>query len=352
MLKNTSGFLRWLFTKNDDYESVALLFQSKVNHNSPRYIPLFLESNKTRVVLFHGLKFPKTDRIMLKLLIMTQKLLAFKFRRYKWCHVMSPRNHIKTNQVLHIDDPIYSMEELQQIRDWITRLRNQSLTGFVVVTNEFTQQYFSSRISDLTVEIIEQGFTQVKSNSTIKKEIFACVYSSPFIDYGKDRHANHSTWSAKILIDSIIPLLLDTDPKIEIHLIGKLGNDARRRIADLPNVVAHGYLNRFENATLMQSCHVAIYPRTVDHLRAVQKIAEYIGAGLPIVTFRLVDTELVTKLNLGISVENPAEFARAILLLKSDAERYGYYKRNVEGVQHAYSWKTLAYKMESIIETL
>lgn len=336
--------------RNDKFNSIVFLFQSRINHNSPRFIPLFLETNRTRLVIFHGLKFPKSDRIMLKLFVVCERLFSFKFRHYKWCHVMSPKSFIKTNQILHIDDPTYSEKEIQEIDDWISRLRMRSQTGFVIVTNEFTQRYFCDKIRGLRVEIVEQGFTELEVKVTERRQSFACVYSSPFIDYGGDRHASHSTWGAKVLFDEIVPLLVEADPMIEVHLIGRLGNDARKKVAGNSNIFAHGYLDRYENTRLMQSCHVAIYPRKVDHLRAVQKVAEYIGAGLPIVTFRLVDTELVTRHNLGITVENSLDFAKAILSLKHDKEKYERYKKNIVDVQYAFSWQNLAKKMESKVE--
>jgi glycosyltransferase involved in cell wall biosynthesis len=285
---------------------------------------------------------------MLKIFEICTALAFKKIQRYQWYHVLGTHSNALTNQVLHIDDPMYSLDELKNIINWNERLKNSGLVGILVVTNEYSRDFYRNVIKDLPIYIVEQGFTEVKSVNMRKNKRFSCVYSSPFIDYGKDRHSNHSAWGSTVLIDQILPKLAALEPEVEVHLIGQLGKEARKEVSRFPNVICHGYVDRFKNAEIIQSCHVSIYPRVFDHYRAVQKIAEYIGAGNPIVAFRLVDTVLVDKLQLGITVLSTQEFVEAIISLKQ-IEKYLFFRGNVEIVQKSFTWRELAGKLESII---
>jgi hypothetical protein len=301
------------------------------------------------VVFFHGLKIPKSDRVMLKIFQICARLVHFKIRRYKWLHVVGTSNTALTNQLLHIDDPTYSIDELRRIRTWNEKLKSMGLKRVLVVTNEYSKKYYGDIFKDIPVHIVEQGFTEVDTVNFNKNQKFSCVYSSPYIDYGQDRHAKHSAWGSSTLIDEILPRLMASDSEVEVHLLGELGKEAKKAISIFPNVICHGYVDRYRNAEILQSCHVSIYPRIYDHFRAVQKIAEYIGAGNPIVAFKLVDTELVSKFELGITVNSAQEFVEAIIALKQN-EKYLRFKKNVEAVQKKFSWKELALKLELIVE--
>lgn len=348
MPANSIGFINWLLIKEDSLEAIVILYKSRINPDSPRFIPLFENSKVTRVVLFHGARVPKSDRLMLVIFDFCKRIFSYKIRRYKWCHVMATSNSLQTNQVLHIDDPTYSPLELHDIKTWNHRMKKLQLKRILIVTNDFSKMYFTNNFPDLKVEIIEQGFTEIELNGVKKNSKFSCVYSSPFIDYGSDLHSNHSAWGSRVLIDEIIPKLLESDPQVEVHLVGSLGKDARTAVSQFSNVIYYGYVNRYENARILRNCHVSIYPRVHDHFRAVQKIGEYIGASNPIVAFKLVDTAIVSEMALGIVVDNSDEFVQAILSLRVE-EKYNYFKENVNNVRPQFSWEKLAFKLDSII---
>jgi glycosyltransferase involved in cell wall biosynthesis len=175
------------------------------------------------------------------------------------------------------------------------------------------------------------------------------VYTSPYIHYGKDKHAKHSTWGSEILIDEIIPRLNLLDPEIHIHLVGQLGSDASQELKKFRNVYIHGRVNFQKNIEILSSCSVGIYPRNYDHKRSVLKIFSYIGAGLPIVTFDLIDTEVVKANSLGFAVDNTDEFITSILDLKNSPELMLKYEERIKKFRIDFTWSVLAGKMESIL---
>ena len=81
--------------------------------------------------------------------------------------------------------------------------------------------------------------------------------------------------------------------------MGQLGSDASQELKKFRTVYIHGRVNFQKNIEILSSCSVGIYPRKHDHKRSILKIFSYIGAGLPIVTFDLIDTEVVKLNSLG-----------------------------------------------------
>jgi glycosyltransferase involved in cell wall biosynthesis len=175
------------------------------------------------------------------------------------------------------------------------------------------------------------------------------VYTSPYIHYGNDKHAKHSTWGAELLIDQLIPRLNFLDPEVEIHLVGEIGKHARKELAKLMNIHVYGRVNFKKNITILSSCHIGIYPRTFDHKRSILKIFSYIGAGLPIVTFDLIDTEVVKLNSLGFAVGTVDEFITRILELKNSSDLMQKYKENISVFRINFTWSILAAKMENIL---
>ena len=175
------------------------------------------------------------------------------------------------------------------------------------------------------------------------------MYTAPYIHYGKDKHAKHTTWGSDILIKEIIPKLNSLDPEIAIHLVGEVGNNAMKELVKLKNIHIHGRVNFKLNIDILSSCSIGIYPRQYDHKRSILKIFSYIGAGLPIVTFDLIDTEVVKLNSLGFAVRTVDEFVARILELKNSPDLMEKYKENNSIFRVNFTWSILAAKMEKIL---
>jgi glycosyltransferase involved in cell wall biosynthesis len=67
---------------------------------------------------------------------------------------------------------------------------------------------------------------------------------------------------------------------------------------------------------------VALYPRTVDQGIRASKVAEYLGAGVPIVSYDYVVVADVRETGAGLLVQTPREFIGAVeRLLRNPEER-------------------------------
>jgi glycosyltransferase involved in cell wall biosynthesis len=350
--KNAINFFRWVILRKDNYDQIVFYFLSRRNTTSSRYYPLFNASKEVRVVVLSGLKLPFTDVFMLKIFWSLVYLFRKKISKYRVIHTFS--SEIKFNclyQVLHLDDPEYSKGEMERLISWEKNVLKERNLAVIVTTNNYTQTWLSNFLSYTKILIIQQGYckSNIQKVESKSASVFSCVYSSPYIHYGNDKHGNHPSWSADILIDSIIPKLEKFYPGIQIHLIGELGICARRALKKRKNIVLHGRLSQQDNADILATCDLGIYPRNVDYKRSMLKIFSYFGAGLPVVGYDLLDTSVVKDHELGVLVNSDEDFVRAIYDLSTNLTEYSRLKSNVSIFRINHDWDSLARKMERLL---
>ena len=353
---NSESIVKWLFRKRDNLDQVVFYFLSQTNATSPRYFPLFDASTKIRIIYLNGLIIPYTDVFMLKLYRLIFDLLKFKFEKYTLIHLLGghPVLNIK-KQVLHVDDPTYSEKEMSYLLNWENILIANNLSPIIIATNVYTQEWLSSYLTSTNIIVIEQGYDSpgdLTKSLRFENMEFSCVYSSPYIHIGSDKHANHDTWGAELLINSIIPKINSRISEISIHLIGEIGKAASKELKKHKNIIYHGRVNFAENMAILESCSIGIYPRNKDFKRSMSKIFSYIGAGLPVVTYDLVDTEVIKAKSLGYSVTSEDEFIEKILYLKNNPDVLKRISRRVNKVKINYTWQILCKKMENYLEKL
>jgi glycosyltransferase involved in cell wall biosynthesis len=136
--------------------------------------------------------------------------------------------------------------------------------------------------------------------------------------------------------------------KVNFMILGNLGKDAKRLANSFRNVSTSDYLEPKDQARLLKSAHVGLYPRTHDHRRRVLKIYEYAGAGLPVVAFDLVDSIDVKTYDFGLNVNSIDEFVESILILKNNKDLYDAKSRNALKFSFGKDWESLATKLERL----
>jgi glycosyltransferase involved in cell wall biosynthesis len=348
--KNSESFWTWLSRKNDNLVQIVFVFISQLNAQNARNFQLFEASENIRIVYLKGLRLRYSDKFLLKLFRILINSRKKQIANYKVLHLFSiPSFVLNQKQIMHLDDPTYLRSEINKLIDWEKNLVDKKGQPFLICTNSYTKNWFESELKYTKIIIIEQGFRTFKPIEVNQSINFSCVYSSPYIHFGRDKHGNHSTWGAEILIKEIIPRLNKLDPNIEIHLIGEIGKHALFELSRCTNVHIYGRVSFNENTEIISKCKIGIYPRTFDHKRSILKIFSYIGAGLPVVTFDLVDTKVVKDFQLGIAVNSIDEFILGVNTLKTNPEIFERYKANIVDFRPPYSWKNLSNKMNDLI---
>jgi len=349
--RNVIPWWRWIFSKSPEYSALTFFFLSRKNSTSPRFFPLFSEMNSVQIVLVRGTRWGKLDYFQLKGINLFEKITRRKQSSYNWLLTSKYMTGSKfgLNVALNMDDPLYTESEIENIIAWEKNIINDSRRSVIIVTSETTKSYLNESGIKSPIFIIEQGYTHNSLVFPEKNKTFSVVYSSPYIDSKNDKHGNHPTWGADLFIKEIIPKIIKADGSIEIHLVGRVGKEAGRYLSEYSQVKLHGLVTFSENNEILKKTHVGLYPRKFDNNRRVQKIYEYIGANLPIVTFDLEDTKPVVELEVGISVNNVDEFVNAVIKLKNDHKFYTHFYDNILKVKNNYSWQTLAGRFDQLI---
>jgi glycosyltransferase involved in cell wall biosynthesis len=257
------------------------------------------------------------------------------------------------NQLLHFDDPEYTKDELLDILQWENYVKMRGKKTQIVCTSEFTQEYLMKNRVISKVEVIPQGHSMPISKQHLLQNVclennkkLRLVYASPSIDIQGDVHGGHINWDASVLLIEIWPRLQETG-RFELHLVGKIGSNAEKILSD-ESGVKHGLVSISDCSAILQNCDIGLYPRVRDNFRQAKKISEYIGAGLAIVAFRLIDTSLVESLGVGISVDSIEDFVQAIQELEKDRDRLETLKFKSRESGSNLHWSSLAAKLDQI----
>jgi glycosyltransferase involved in cell wall biosynthesis len=349
--QNVLSWWKWLLCQQESLPAVTFYFLSKKNSTSPRYFPLFNEMKSVRIVLMKGTNIGKLDFIQLKALNFIKNHTKFKQKKYLWImnFDININKKFSTNVILNLDDPLYTSTESTNLLLWEQNLETQKRKGIIIVTSEKTKSYLVNTGLKSSIYIIHQGYLAMELLAKPKFNSFSCVYTSPYIDSLGDRNGSHPTWGVDLFIRKIIPKLIEIDPSIQIHLIGRCGKQTLKMIQRYSQVITHGLKSIDANNEIMHRCHIALYPRNIDNMRRVQKIYEYIGAGLPIVAFKLEDTKPVADFNIGEVVTNTENFIEAILRLKRNHKLYLEYFNNINKIKKSYSWEKIAAQYDKIV---
>lgn len=351
---NVIPWYKWIFLSSDDLPGVTLYFLSRRNSTSPRFFPLYENTNFIRIVLVKGFRFPHLDFVSLRLLRVFLKAFRRNFSRYNYFFLLDipSSRFIKTNQILQIDDPTYSTNELRLIKDWELQIQAKKFKTKIIVTTEYMRNYFQKNLVQSEISIISQGFSPAMSypsaKVTLNPSSFKLVYISPYIDTLGDPHAGHHMWDATVLLDEIWTKVSHLEG-IELHLIGRVGKNAGAKLTQ-SNVFQHGFKSIAEVSAVLPYFDLALYPRTYDNRWQPQKIIEYMGAGVPILAFKLIDTELIKQLSIGVLVENTDEFVKKIHDLSRDRSLLQLYRQNCLYKQNEYNWKYLGQELDKVLE--
>lgn len=348
--RNVIPWYFWITRRKSKSRAVVIYFLSRRYGTSPRFFPLFNNFKNTDIVLFRGSWFPVLDCFYLKLLPYFIKCFRNNLARYKNFIALNSDSRlvIPTNMILNLDDPTYSKTELAEIKNWENSVRKLGFQSTIICTTQYIHGYLMSNGVTSNIHVIPQGHSNIQSTlqprNSKSGKLFNFVYISPSIDVTGDPHAGHNMWDASTL-------LLDIWPKVNarnarLHLIGRLGQNAAVTLSDT-RIISHGLVSIRECSKLLPDFDVALYPRIHDNAWLPQKIVEYIGAGLPILAFDLVDTELVRTLKVGILVKSSDEFAHAIDDISNSIITIDEFRQSATRVATDFAWSSLATKYES-----
>jgi glycosyltransferase involved in cell wall biosynthesis len=317
-------------------------------HNNARYDALLPRLDRLDVSLMHC-----SDRRLLRALqynaLSMARGLRYRLvvrtagRRYKWLLALDPEQvpFFGGRAVVDLDDPRFTARE--------AALLNHPRVAAYVVTAERAAR----RLQELGVRtphaVVPQGFERSRLVDA-EVEAVARRFRTPgdtVVGYVAAwlGTANDKLDQALYGIDHLIELwdaVRARLPRARLWLVGAPTERVRRRLAGRPDVWLAGHVPHASVLSYVKNFDVALYPRTADQGMQAAKVAEYMGLGIPTVSYDLEVTEVLARTGAGVLVRSAAEFVEAVVVLATDADRHGRLAHAARAAAGPLDWDVLA----------
>jgi glycosyltransferase involved in cell wall biosynthesis len=326
-------------------------------HNNPRYAELLPRLERLDLYLLalsdrralRGLEYraaratkPLRDRLVFRLAA----------RRYR--HLFTAENEqlalFAGQAVADVDDPTFSPREAEL-------LSRPNLAAYVV-----TAERAGRRFEELGVEkpwhVIPQGVSLGKVAHATRAEIgsqhrrdgeMVVGYMAAWLLSHDDRGGTNPLYNVDHLLE-LWDEIRTRVPTARLWLLGGASDRVRARCAGRPDILLFGRVPRDQVLAYAANFDLALYPRTADQgIRSV-KVAEYMGMGVPTVSYDYEVTADLRETGAGVLVQSPREFVEAVVrLARDEAER----RRLAEAARaagRARDWDVLAREYSELLD--
>jgi glycosyltransferase involved in cell wall biosynthesis len=134
-----------------------------------------------------------------------------------------------------------------------------------------------------------------------------------------------------------------------LWLLGGPSERVRTRCAGRNDIVVFGRLPRDRVLDHVANFDVALYPRTADQGIRAAKVAEYMGLGVPTVSYDYEVTSVLRETGAGVLVDGPREFVEAVVRLVRDRAARAALGKAARRAGRELDWDVLARRYESEI---
>ena len=107
-------------------------------------------------------------------------------------------------------------------------------------------------------------------------------------------------------------------PHARLWLVGGASDRVRKLVSGRDDIVLFGRLPREQALATAANFDLALYPRTKDQGIQAAKVGEFIGLGVPTVSYDYKVTENLRETGAGVLVPTPREFVDAVVRLGED----------------------------------
>jgi glycosyltransferase involved in cell wall biosynthesis len=289
-------------------------------HNNPRYAALLPRLDRLDAYLLtcsdhrilRGLQFRAYRR--------TEPwrnsfLLARMSRRYRGLLCVDSRQaeYFDGPVVADVDDPKFTTDEVE-------RLGHRNIAAYVVTGEQAAQRYQELGLSKPYI-VIPQGVDLDAVSSDRVEQVRAqhrragdtvVGYVAAWLVTAGDRDGDNPLFNIDHLLQELWPAIREKVPGARLWLIGQASPRVEQLCAGRSDVLLLGRLSQAEVLNHVAAFDIALYPRRVVHTVRTVKVAEYMGLGIPTVSY---DLEIVEDLEVaggGLLVTSPAEFVDAV----------------------------------------
>jgi hypothetical protein len=219
--------------------------------------------------------------------------------------------------VSDVDDPFFRPREVEL-------LQHPNLKAYVVTADRAGKRFQALGV-DKPYHVIPQGV----SLSSLRDDLVAAAavrrapgdivvgWMAAFLLSAGDRGGEGSLYNVDHLLelwDGIASRL----PSGRLWLVGEASERVRKRVEGRNDIVLFGRVPREQALATAANFDIALYPRTEDVGIQAAKVGEFIGLGVPTVSYDYEVTENLRETGAGILVPGPREFADAVVHLGED----------------------------------
>jgi len=250
--------------------------------------------------------------------------------------------------VSDVDDPFYTARE-------VDLLNRPNVAAYVV-----TAERAARRFEELGVRtpwhvipqgvslasVTESGVEQVRSLRR-NGEIVVGYMAAHLLSAG-DRGGESPLYNVDHLLE-LWDQIHAREPNARLWLLGGASDRVSARCAGRDDIVLFGRLPRERVLDHVANFDLALYPRTADQGIQAAKVAEYMGLGVPTVSYDYEVTAVLRETGAGVLVAEPRDFVDAVVRLAGSDEARGALADAAGQAGRELDWDVLARRYETEI---
>jgi len=247
-----------------------------------------------------------------------------------------------------VDDPKFTERE-------VGLLNRPNLKAYVVTAPRAARRFEALGV-DKPWHVVPQGFSSGSVDADRVRAIRAGQPPGPVVGYMAawlllpgDRGGEDPLYDVSHLIElweEIHPRI----PQARLWLIGAASERVQDRLRGRDDVTLFGRLPRAKALNHAACFDVALYPRTADQGIRSSKVGEYIGLGLPTVSYDWQVTDELRETGAGLLVDSTREFADAVVRLVEDDAARGPIVDAARRAGAARDWDVLAREYAELLD--
>ena len=241
--------------------------------------------------------------------------------------------------VADVDDPAFTAEH--------AALLNRA-AAYVVTAERAAHRYEALGVRT-PWHVVPQGVTRTPLTERLRRRGPTVGYLAAFLLLPGDRGGDNPLYDVSHLLE-LWDEIAARVPGARLELIGLASRAVRERVRGRADVVVTGRVPRAELLRRVAAWDVALYPRTADQGIRASKIAEYLGAGVPIVSYDYEVVADVRETGAGLLVRTPREFIGAVERLLRNPEERGRLADAARLAGAERDWDVLATRYAAILD--
>lgn len=324
-------------------------------HNNPRYAELLprLSRLDAYLAVASGRRIPgglqyRAFRWSRK--VRNPAVFALANRRYRSLFTLDNEQirYFDGPIVADVDDPVYNPAH-------VALLQRPNLKAYVVTAERAAKRYEELGV-DKPYHVIPQGISLTSLTDELiaraaakrgESEVIVGWMAAHLLTTG-DRDGDDSLYNVDHLLelwDEIHARL----PQGRLWLVGGASERVRARTKGRDDIVLFGRLPREQALATAANFDLAVYPRTKDQGIRAAKVGEFIGLGVPTVSYDYKVTENLRETGAGVLVSTPREFVDAVVRLGGDEGARGEIAAAARRAGAELDWDVLAKRYEDEI---